>query len=226
MRLDTKALGKGRPASPVDFRIFAAALAVLLVIATYPLVRAWVLNQQLQVEVKSLSSRISTGIPPKPPVSDVEAEVQKLRRSVLSLARSESADSISMSENSLNAAHSADQSESSVIPTKGPLSSVSGNTWHPSPLTLDSFVTRALPLRVEVTASQNAQASSSTGAELDVIVTGVRGIYADVRSWLIEITDADTNVLLSSVQLRRESPKQSHVIGDIRFLRVRPLSGR
>lgn len=207
-----KVLGRVAPTSRLTIAVFISLAAISLA-ATYYLTGVWLLRQQLHAELESLSSRLVTVNVSRPLAhgDDVaQAEILKLRRSVFSVAPSASVD----------------QPESSALSAQSPSLSASSKARYPSHTALESLVVRALPLRVEVTASQNAQAPGSTGTYGDVIATNVRGAYSEVRSWLIEVTDADTDLLLSSVLFRRESSKHLQVVGEIKFVGIGPLSGR
>lgn len=194
------------------FAVYAAILGIFLA-AAHQLLSVWLLSERLHAELKSLSSRLVIVTVTKPLANDdddAQSEILRLSRSVFSVARSASVE----------------QLESSALSAQSTSLSASSEARYPPHTVLESLVVRAIPLSAEVTASQNAQASGSTGTFGGVIATNVRGAYSEVRSWLIEVTDADTDLLLSSVLFRRESSKHQQIVGELKFIGIGPLSGR
>lgn len=89
---------------------------------------------------------------------------------------------------------------------------------------MDNMVARAKLSEIEITTSQTARTSSAS--EPETITASVKGTYSGVRSWLIEVTDADPELLLSSVQFRRENRGQPRVTAEVKFVRVEPTVAR
>ena len=89
---------------------------------------------------------------------------------------------------------------------------------------IDDMVKRARLEGIDVMHSQAAVPLSVL--EPHVITTSIKGTFSALRSWLIDVTDADPHLLLNSAQFRRETRDQTRVTAEIKFVRIEPVAVR
>lgn len=186
----------------------------LLLVVFVQLVATYRTNQELKSELAKLSKAPPDSNPKVAAVGRSEAELELVRLGNLSIAHAETRRG-SVESNS---------------PIAGDLPQAVA--VHPAPLTpskdsrlwIDDIVVKAKAASIEVTGSQTSRDSSQF--ESETITVSARGTYTDLRAWLIDVTDSDPLLLLTGVQLRRESRSQPRLSAEVRFTRIDPVGAR
>lgn len=207
-----------------------AGLALIAVVALFgKTIDSWLIHKELNSKLLALSnsvnatSNISTDVGISSTTHTELRRLQNLSSFYSAIREAEADESARLLSDSLNVDYR-------LRSLRGDLSTAALTTPQTPTVrdnvrsSLDDIITRAKSASIDITTSQTARTLSGTDSETMTI--SVKGTYPDIRSWLIEVTDADPQLLLTSAQFRRESRTQGRVTAEIKFVRVEDVVAR